>query len=133
MFTISRKTKENISLTVSIACLLISALWLIFYVTFDPHTNLSDVSAFHFLMWFSSVLFGGLIGVCIVPAVTASVVPVASTVATARAVTSTATVRTVVSTAATVRAVPRAVSTAATVPLPLLRKEEHSNVNAQES
>ena len=73
MFTISRKTKENISLTVSIACLLISALWLIFYVTFDPNTNLSDVSAFHFLMWFSSVLFGGLIGVCIVPAVTAIV------------------------------------------------------------
>ena len=73
MFSISRKVKENISLTVSIACLLISALWLIFYMTFDPHTNLSDVSAFHFLMWFSSVLFGGLIGVCIVPAVTAIV------------------------------------------------------------
>ena len=73
MFTISRKTKENICLAVSMACILISALWLIFYVTFDPHTNLSDVSAFHFLMWFSSVLFGGLISVCIVPAVTAIV------------------------------------------------------------
>lgn len=73
MFTISRKTKENIGLVVSMVCILISALWLIFYMTFDPHTNLSDVSAFHFLMWFSSVLFGGLVGVCIVPAVTAIV------------------------------------------------------------
>ena len=73
MISISQKTKENISLAVSMVCILISALWLIFYMTFDPHTNLSDVSAFHFLMWFSSVLFGGLVGVCIVPAVTAIV------------------------------------------------------------
>lgn len=33
MFTISRKIKENISLTVSLACLLISALWTYYHAT----------------------------------------------------------------------------------------------------
>ena len=70
MFTISRKAKENISLSVSAACLLISALWIVFHATFTGSTNLSDTTGFHWVMILLSLPFGGLFyGTYIAPAV----------------------------------------------------------------
>ena len=74
MFTISRKAKETISLTVSIACLLISALWIYYHATLTGDTNLSELTGFHLIMWGSSLPFGGFfLGPYIAPAVAALV------------------------------------------------------------
>jgi hypothetical protein len=71
MFSISRKNKENICLTVSIACLLISALWIYYHATFTSGTNLTS---FYVIMWGSSLPFGGMfLGPYIAPAVAALV------------------------------------------------------------
>jgi hypothetical protein len=70
MFTISQKAKENISLTVSLACLLISALWIVFHATLTGNTNLSDTTGFHWIMILLSLPFGGIFyGTYIAPAV----------------------------------------------------------------
>ena len=69
MFSITRKTKENISLTVSLAGLLISVLWLAYHMTLTANTNLSDMTVFHGVMLLLSVPFGGLLGPVIAPAV----------------------------------------------------------------
>ena len=69
MFTISRKAKENISLTVSLACLLISALWAYYHATCTAGTPLTG---FYVIMWGSSLPFGGMfLGPYIAPAVAA--------------------------------------------------------------
>ena len=69
MFSISRKVKENISLTVSVACLLISALWIYYHATCTASTPLTG---FYVIMWGSSLPFGGLfLGPYIAPAVAA--------------------------------------------------------------
>ncbi len=69
MFTISRKTKENISLTVSLACLLISALWTYYHATCTGGTPLTG---FYVMMWGSSLPFGGMfLGPYVAPAVAA--------------------------------------------------------------
>ena len=74
MFSISRKAKETISLTVSIACLLISALWIYYHATLTGDTNLSELTGFHLIMWGSSLPFGGFfLGPYIAPAVAALV------------------------------------------------------------
>ena len=71
MFSISRKVKENISLTVSVACLLISALWTYYHATCTAGTPLTG---FYVIMWGSSLPFGGLfLGPYIAPAVAALV------------------------------------------------------------
>ena len=71
MFSISRKAKETISLTVSIACLLISALWIVFHATCTAGTPLTG---FYVIMWGSSLPFGGFfLGPYIAPAVAALV------------------------------------------------------------
>ena len=71
MFTISRKAKENISLTVSLACLLISALWIYYHATCTAGTPLTG---FYVVMWGSSLPFGGIfIGPYVAPAVAALV------------------------------------------------------------
>ena len=69
MLTISRKNKENICLIVSVACLLISALWIVYHTTFTGNTNLSEMTGFHGVMLILSVPFGGLIGPFVAPAV----------------------------------------------------------------
>lgn len=70
MFSISRKNKENICLTVSLACLLISALWIYYHATLTGDTNLSELTGFHLIMWGSSLPFGGFfLGPYIAPAV----------------------------------------------------------------
>ena len=67
MFSISRKAKETISLTVSIACLLISALWIYYHATCTAGTPLTG---FYVIMWGSSLPFGGLLlGPYVAPAV----------------------------------------------------------------
>ena len=67
MFTISRKAKENICLTVSIACLLISALWTYYHATCTAGTPLTG---FYVTMWGFSLPFGGVfLGPYIAPAV----------------------------------------------------------------
>lgn len=72
MFSISRKAKETISLTVSIACLLISTLWIYYHATLTGDTNLSELTGFHLIMWGSSLPFGGFfLGPYIAPAVAA--------------------------------------------------------------
>ena len=69
MFTISRKAKENISLTVSLACLLISSLWIYYHATCTAGTPLTG---FYVIMWGSSLPFGGFfLGPYIAPAVAA--------------------------------------------------------------
>ena len=69
MFTISRKAKENISLTVSLACLLISSLWIYYHATCTAGTPLTG---FYVIMWGSSLPFGGFfLGPYIAPAVSA--------------------------------------------------------------
>ena len=74
MISISRKAKETISLTVSLACLLISALWIVFHATFTGSTNLSDTTGFHWVMILLSLPFGGFfLGPYIAPAVAALV------------------------------------------------------------
>lgn len=74
MFSISRKAKETISLTVSVACLLISALWIYYHATLTGDTNLSDLTGFYVIMWGSSLPFGGFfLGPYIAPAVAALV------------------------------------------------------------
>ena len=74
MFSISRKTKEHISLTVSMACLLISALWIYYHATLTGDTNLSELTGFYVIMWGSSLPFGGFfLGPYIAPAVAALV------------------------------------------------------------
>ena len=74
MFTISQKAKETISLTVSIACLLISALWIYYHATLTGDTNLSELTGVHLIMWGSSLPFGGFfLGPYIAPAVAALV------------------------------------------------------------
>lgn len=71
MFTISRKAKETISLTVSLACLLISALWIYYHATCTAGTPLTG---FYVVMWGSSLPFGGMfIGPYVAPAVAALV------------------------------------------------------------
>ena len=57
MVSISQKTKENISLTVSLACLLISALWTYYHATCTAGTPLTG---FYVIMWGSSLPFGGM-------------------------------------------------------------------------
>ena len=70
MFTISRKAKETISLIVSVACLLISALWIYYHATLTGDTNLSELTGFYVIMWGSSLPFGGFfLGPYIAPAV----------------------------------------------------------------
>ena len=69
MISISRKAKENISLTVSLACLLISALWIVYHATLTGNTNLSEMTGFHGVMLILSVPFGGLVGPFVAPAV----------------------------------------------------------------
>ena len=70
MFSISRKAKETISLTVSLACLLISALWIYYHATLTGDTNLSELTGFYVIMWGSSLPFGGLLlGPYVAPAV----------------------------------------------------------------
>ena len=67
MFSISRKAKETISLTVSLACLLISALWAYYHATCTAGTPLTG---FYVIMWGSSLPFGGFfLGPYIAPAV----------------------------------------------------------------
>ena len=69
MFTISQKTKENISLIVSLACLLISALWTYYHATCTAGTPLT---VFYVVMWGISLPFGGMfLGPYIAPAVAA--------------------------------------------------------------
>ena len=69
MFTFSRKAKETISLTVSIACLLISALWTYYHATCTSGTPLTG---FYIIMWGSSLPFGGMfLGPYLAPAVVA--------------------------------------------------------------
>ena len=71
MFSISRKAKETISLTVSLACLLISALWIYYHATYTAGTPLTG---FYVIMWGSSLPFGGLLlGPYVAPAVAALV------------------------------------------------------------
>ena len=68
MFSISRKTKENVSLTVSIAFLLLTALWIAYYATFPAP---SDPIGFHIsMMLFIGALGGGRIGLYVLTAVT---------------------------------------------------------------
>ena len=70
MFTISQKAKENISLTVSLACLLISALWIYYHATCMAGTP--PLTGFYVVMWGSSLPFGGVfLGPYIAPAVAA--------------------------------------------------------------
>lgn len=70
MITISRRTREAISLTVSTACLLISALWIVFHATLTGNTNLADTTGFHWMMILLSLPFGGIFyGTYIAPAV----------------------------------------------------------------
>ena len=72
MISISRKAKETISLTVSMACLLISALWIYYHATLTGDTNLSELTGFHLIMWGSSLPFGGFfLGPYVAPAVAA--------------------------------------------------------------
>ena len=72
MFTFSRKAKETISLTVSLACLLISALLTYYHATLTGDTNLSELTGFYVIMWGSSLPFGGMfLGPNIAPAVAA--------------------------------------------------------------
>jgi hypothetical protein len=72
MISFSQKTRENISLTVSIACLLISALWIYYHATLTGDTNLSELTGFHLIMWGCSLPFGGLfLGPYVAPAVAA--------------------------------------------------------------
>ena len=72
MFTITQKAKENISLTVSSACLLISALWIYYHATLTGDTNLSELTGFHLIMWGISLPFGGMfLGPYVAPAVAA--------------------------------------------------------------
>ena len=67
MITISRRTREAISLTVSIACLLISALWIYYHATCTAGTPLTG---FYVIMWGSCLPFGGFfLGPYIAPAV----------------------------------------------------------------
>lgn len=74
MISISRKIKENICLTVSLACLLISALWTYYHATLTGDTNLSELTGFYVIMWGSSLPFGGFfLGPYIAPAVAALV------------------------------------------------------------
>ena len=69
MISISRKAKENISLTVSLACLLISALWTYYHATCTAGTPLIG---FYVVMWGISLPFGGMhLGPYIAPAVAA--------------------------------------------------------------
>ena len=69
MISISRKAKENISLTVSLACLLISALWIYYHATCMAAPPLTG---FYVVMWGSSLPFGGFfLGPYIAPAVSA--------------------------------------------------------------
>ena len=69
MISISRKANENISLTVSLACLLISALWIYYHATCMAGTPLTG---FYVVMWGSSLPFGGLfLGPYVAPAVAA--------------------------------------------------------------
>jgi hypothetical protein len=72
MVSITPKTRENISLAVSSACLLISALWIYYHATLTGDTNLSELTGFHLIMWGSSLPFGGMfLGPYIAPAVAA--------------------------------------------------------------
>ena len=74
MVSITQKTRENISLAVSSACLLISALWIYYHATLTGDTNLSDLTGFYVIMWGSSLPFGGFfLGPYIAPAVAALV------------------------------------------------------------
>ena len=69
MISISRKAKETISLTVSLACLLISALWIYYHATCMAGTPLTG---FYVVMWGSSLPFGGFfLGPYVAPAVAA--------------------------------------------------------------
>lgn len=72
MVSITQKTRENISLAVSSACLLISALWIYYHATLTGDTNLSELTGFYVIMWGSSLPFGGFfLGSYIAPAVAA--------------------------------------------------------------
>ncbi len=71
MISISQKAKENVSLTVSAACLLISALWIYYHATLTGDTNLSELTGFHAIMMVCSLPFGGLIGPYVAPALAA--------------------------------------------------------------
>ena len=69
MISFSPRTKENISLTVSLACLLISALWTYYHATCTAGTPLTG---FYVIMWGSSLPFGGMfLGPYVAPAVAA--------------------------------------------------------------
>ena len=69
MVSITQKTRENISLAVSSACLLISALWTYYHATCTTGTPLTG---FYVIMWGSSLPFGGFfLGSYIGPAVAA--------------------------------------------------------------
>ena len=71
MISISQKAKENVSLIVSFACLLISALWTYYHATCTAGTPLTG---FYVVMWGSSLPFGGMfIGPYAAPAVTSLV------------------------------------------------------------
>ena len=72
MVSITQKTRENISLAISSACLLISALWIYYHATLTGDTNLSELTGFYVIMWGSSLPFGGFfLGPYIAPAVAA--------------------------------------------------------------
>ncbi|MBQ4111825.1 MAG: hypothetical protein IJD38_03405 [Clostridia bacterium] len=57
MISIPQKAKENISLTVSLVCFLISALWTYYHATCTAGTPLAG---FYVVMWGISLPFGGM-------------------------------------------------------------------------